>query len=42
MSATHPDPSFDSGRNHLKPFLTAMAIFAVGLALCLVFVGLPA
>jgi hypothetical protein len=27
MSATHPDRSFDSGENHLKPALIAVAIF---------------
>ncbi|HUB16242.1 MAG TPA: hypothetical protein VMB34_30135 [Acetobacteraceae bacterium] len=41
MSVTHPDPSFDSGHNHLKPFLAAVVIIAVTVAVSLVFSGLP-
>jgi hypothetical protein len=41
MSATHPDKSFDSGENHLKPALIAVAIFAVTVAVTLLFTGLP-
>jgi hypothetical protein len=41
MSVTHPDPSFDSGRNHLKPFLVAIVIVVVTAAISLAFSGLP-
>ncbi|HUB48243.1 MAG TPA: hypothetical protein VMB73_24965 [Acetobacteraceae bacterium] len=41
MSVTHPDRSFDSGRNHLKPFVVAMVIVVVTAAITLVFSGLP-
>ena len=41
MSVTHPDRSFDSGHNQLKPFLTAIVIVAVTIAVSLAFLGLP-
>ena len=41
MSVTHPDPSFDSGHNHLKPFIVAVAIVAVTVVISLAFSGLP-
>lgn len=41
MSVTEPDPSFDTGHNHLKPFIVAVAIFAVSVAVSLFFTGLP-
>lgn len=41
MSVTEPDPSFDSGHNHLKPFVVAIAIFAASVAVALLFTGLP-
>jgi len=41
MSVTHSDPSFDSGHNHLKPFLVAIIIVAVTVAVSLAFSGLP-
>jgi hypothetical protein len=41
MSVTEPDPSFDSGQNHIKPFIVVVAIFAVIVAVSLFFTGLP-
>lgn len=41
MSATHPDKSFDSGENHLKPALVAVAIFVVAVTVTLLLSGLP-
>jgi hypothetical protein len=41
MSVTHPDQSFDSGHNHLKPFLAAVIIMVVTVAISLAFSGLP-
>jgi hypothetical protein len=41
MSATHPDPSFDSGERHLKPALIAVLIAVVTMAISLAFTGLP-
>jgi hypothetical protein len=41
MSATHPDKSFDSGENHLKPALIAILITAVMVVIALAFSGLP-
>ncbi len=41
MSATHPDPSFDTGHNHLKPALIAVLITAVTVVIVLAFTGLP-
>jgi hypothetical protein len=41
MSVTHPDPSFDSGQNHVKPLLIALLIAAVTVAVTLAFTGLP-
>ena len=42
MSATHPDPSLDSGEHHLKPALIAILIAAVTVVISLAFTGLPA
>ena len=42
MSATHPDGSYDSGHNHLKPALMAIAITAVCAVVALLLIGLPA
>ena len=41
MSLTHPDHSFASGHNQLKPFLVAAVIVAVTVAITLAFAGLP-
>ncbi len=41
MSVSQPDPSFDSGQNHIKPFIVAVAIFAAVVAVSLFFTGLP-
>ncbi len=41
MSITQPDPSFDSGHNHVKPLMVAVAIFALVVAVSLFFTGLP-
>ena len=41
MSVTHPDPSFDSGQNHVKPFIVAVALFAAAVAVSLLMAGLP-
>ena len=41
MSATHHDPSFDSGHDHLRPLLGALAICAVTAAIILSIIGLP-
>jgi len=41
MSVTHPDRSFDSGHNHLKPFVVAVIIIAVTVVVSLAFSGLP-
>jgi uncharacterized membrane protein len=41
MSVTHPDGSFDSGHNHLKPALVAIIIMVVITAITLAVVGLP-
>ena len=41
MSATHPDKSFDTGENHLKPALIAVLITAVTVVIALAVSGLP-
>jgi hypothetical protein len=41
MSVTHHDGSFDSGHNHMRPLLIAVAIFAVTVLISLGFTGLP-
>lgn len=42
MSVTEPDhPSFDSGHNHLKPFIVAIVIFVAVVAATLLVAGLP-
>jgi hypothetical protein len=41
MSITQPDQSFDSGHDHLRPFLVAVAIIVATVAICLAFSGLP-
>jgi hypothetical protein len=48
MSVTHPSETFSSshkeflaGHDQLKPFLLAVAIFAVSVAVVLAFTGLP-
>jgi hypothetical protein len=41
MSATHPDQSFDSGENHLRPALIAILIAAVTAVVSLALIGLP-
>jgi hypothetical protein len=41
MSATHPDPSLDTGENHLKPALIAILIAAVTAVVSLALIGLP-
>ncbi len=41
MSASHPDQSFDSGENHLKPMLIAVLITAVTVTIALALIGLP-
>ena len=41
MSVTHPDQSFDSGRDQLRPMLVAVAMFACTVAIALLFTGLP-
>lgn len=41
MSVTQPDPSYDSGHNHVKPFIVAVAIFAAVVAVSLFITGLP-
>ena len=41
MSLTHNDGSFDSGHNHIKPAVTAIAIIAVIVVLTLLVSGLP-
>jgi hypothetical protein len=50
MSVTHPDAGFAAAKHHgfasdhphLMPFLVAVAIFAVTVAVVLSFIGLPA
>lgn len=41
MSVTHHDPSFDSGHNHLKPFIIAVAMFAAVVTVSVLLAGLP-
>jgi predicted exporter len=41
MSTTQPDLSLDSGANHLKPALIAIAIAAVMTVVTLALTGLP-
>lgn len=41
MSATQPDLSLDSGSNHLKPALVAIAIAVATTIATLVLTGLP-
>ena len=41
MSTTHPDLSGDSGRNHLRPFLTGFVICLVIGLIALALTGLP-
>jgi hypothetical protein len=41
MSVTHPDQSFDTGHNHLKPLLVAVMIIAVTAVIVLALTGLP-
>ena len=41
MSATHHDGSYDSGHNHLRPALAAIALTALIALLTLALTGLP-
>ena len=41
MSATHPHEIFETGRNHLKPFLAAVVIFVVCVVMAVAVAGLP-
>lgn len=41
MSTTHPDQSLDSGHKQLKPFLVAVVIVVVTVAISLAVSGLP-
>jgi len=41
MSVTHPDRSYDSGRDHIKPMLLAIVIIVATVAVSLAFTGLP-
>lgn len=41
MSTTQPDAIFETGQNHLKPFLAAVGIFVASVVASLLIVGLP-
>lgn len=41
MSTTQPNGIFETGRNNLKPFLTAVGIFVAVAAVSLALLGLP-
>ena len=41
MSTTHPNDIYETGRNHLKPLATALAIFAGAVLVSIMIIGLP-
>ena len=41
MSTTHPSDIFETGRNHVKPLLTALVIFAGAVLVSIMAIGLP-
>jgi hypothetical protein len=41
MRPVQPDLSFDSGQNHIKPFVVAVAIFVAVVVVSLLLTGLP-
>lgn len=41
MSVTHPDQSFNSGENHLRPALIAVLIAVATMVIALAVTGLP-
>jgi len=41
LSTSQPPEIFEDGGNHVKPFLTAVAIFAIMVIASLLIAGLP-
>ena len=39
MSTTHPQDIFETGQNHLKPFLAAVVIFVVCVVVSMALAG---